>query len=191
MKPMKVFAPFLFQPPPLLDTRCSGSPSAAEVRRHWPHLPHARGRCRHATPQENGREQAHQVRPAHPSLYFCNILRGYEDGWVEFMDKKKARQVAAMLNGQPLGSKNRGFYEHDLWTIKCAACLLLARWRAKEALTNELQIPVQVQVAALDRFAQPTPTPPPPPPTHTPSPPSLTPRAGSSLLSTLHRETGV
>ena len=42
----------------------------------------------------------------------------YEDGWVEFMDKKKARQVAAMLNGQPIGSKNRGFYEHDLWTIK-------------------------------------------------------------------------
>ena len=76
--------------------------------------------------------------PAHPSLYFCNILRGYEDGWVEFMDKKKAREVAAMLNGQPLGSKNRGFYEHDLWTIKCAAfppapcCRLLhARLRAK------------------------------------------------------------
>lgn len=45
----------------------------------------------------------------------------YEDGWVEFADKKKARQVAAMLNGQPIGSKNRGFYEHDLWTIKCAA----------------------------------------------------------------------
>ena len=42
----------------------------------------------------------------------------YEDGWVEFTDKKKARQVAAMLNGQPIGSKNRGFYEHDLWTIK-------------------------------------------------------------------------
>jgi ESF2/ABP1 family protein len=42
----------------------------------------------------------------------------YEDGWVEFMDKRKARQVAAMLNGQPIGSKNRGFYEHDLWTIK-------------------------------------------------------------------------
>jgi hypothetical protein len=78
------------------------------------------------------------LRPAHPSLYFCNILRGYEDGWVEFMDKKKAREVAAMLNGQPLGSKNRGFYEHDLWTIKCAAfppalcCRLLhARLRAK------------------------------------------------------------
>jgi ESF2/ABP1 family protein len=45
----------------------------------------------------------------------------YEDGWVEFADKKKARQVAAMLNGQPIGSKNRGFYEHDLWTIKYVA----------------------------------------------------------------------
>ena len=45
----------------------------------------------------------------------------YEDGWVEFMDKKKARRVAAMLNGQPIGSKNRGFYEHDLWTIKYAS----------------------------------------------------------------------
>ena len=42
----------------------------------------------------------------------------YEDGWVEFMDKKKARQVAVMLNGQPMGSKNRGFFEHDLWTMK-------------------------------------------------------------------------
>jgi len=42
----------------------------------------------------------------------------YEDGWVEFMDKKKARQVASMLNGQPMGNKNRGFFEHDLWTIK-------------------------------------------------------------------------
>ena len=99
--------------------------------------------------------------PAHPSLYFCNILRGYEDGWVEFMDKKKAREVAAMLNGQPLGSKNRGFYEHDLWTIKCAASPLLPAaascMLACGQSADDLQILVQVQVAALDRCDPPSP----------------------------------
>jgi hypothetical protein len=83
----------------------------------------------------------------------------YEDGWVEFADKKKARRVAAMLNGQPIGSKNRGFYEHDLWTIKYASPpaqsprLLAAMRHRSVVLTVTRQVPLKVQVEALDRWA--------------------------------------
>ena len=102
---------------------------------------------------------------------------------MEFMDKKKARRVAAMLNGQPIGSKNRGFYEHDLWTIKYASpwrqwgggrleeeggggvggqlrlsgSARASSWRRARALSVILtvmrQVPLKVQVEALDRWA--------------------------------------
>jgi ESF2/ABP1 family protein len=46
----------------------------------------------------------------------------YTEGWVEFEDKHVARAAAVLLNGTPIGaasgSKKRGFFASDLWTIR-------------------------------------------------------------------------
>lgn len=44
--------------------------------------------------------------------------KNFTEGWVEFEDKKLAKQVAAMLNGQAIGGKKRSAYHYDLWAIK-------------------------------------------------------------------------
>ncbi|KAH0586926.1 Pre-rRNA-processing protein ESF2 [Termitomyces sp. J132] len=42
----------------------------------------------------------------------------YTEGWVEFKDKKVARQVAEMLNAQPIGGKKGTRWHDDVWTMK-------------------------------------------------------------------------
>ncbi|KAJ3382815.1 Activator of basal transcription 1 [Lobulomyces angularis] len=50
--------------------------------------------------------------------YKGNKRQNFVEGWVEFADKKVARQVAEMLNGQIIGGKKRNFYHDDIWNIK-------------------------------------------------------------------------
>ncbi|CAA0820151.1 RNA-binding (RRM/RBD/RNP motifs) family protein [Striga hermonthica] len=38
--------------------------------------------------------------------------------WVEFSDKKVAKRVARMLNGEQIGGKKRSSFYYDLWNIK-------------------------------------------------------------------------
>jgi len=40
------------------------------------------------------------------------------EGWVEFKDKKVARNVAEMLNAQPIGGKKGTRWRDDVWTMK-------------------------------------------------------------------------
>jgi ESF2/ABP1 family protein len=47
-----------------------------------------------------------------------NKRQSYVDGWVEFADKKVARQVVSMLNTRPIGGKKASFYSSDLWSLK-------------------------------------------------------------------------
>jgi ESF2/ABP1 family protein len=47
-----------------------------------------------------------------------NTGKNFTEGWVEFEDKAVAKQVAAMLNGNPMGGKRRSAYHYDLWCIK-------------------------------------------------------------------------
>ncbi|KAG6889023.1 hypothetical protein C0992_006719 [Termitomyces sp. T32_za158] len=42
----------------------------------------------------------------------------YTEGWVEFKDKKVARQVAEVLNAQPIGGKKGTRWHDDVWTMK-------------------------------------------------------------------------
>jgi len=42
----------------------------------------------------------------------------FTEGWVEFMDKRVARTVAEMLNGQPIGGKKGTRFREDVWTLK-------------------------------------------------------------------------
>ncbi|KAG8384897.1 hypothetical protein BUALT_Bualt04G0166000 [Buddleja alternifolia] len=47
-------------------------------------------------------------------------FRGQEfsEGWVEFTDKRVAKRVAGMLNGEQIGGKKRSSFYYDLWNIK-------------------------------------------------------------------------
>ncbi|KAJ8610813.1 hypothetical protein CTAYLR_006441 [Chrysophaeum taylorii] len=43
----------------------------------------------------------------------------YVEGWIEFGDKKVAKNVAASLNNTPIGKvKTKEFYAQDLWNLK-------------------------------------------------------------------------
>lgn len=42
----------------------------------------------------------------------------FTEGWVEFEDKKDAKLVAKLLNGEPMGGKKRSAHYYDLWCIK-------------------------------------------------------------------------
>ncbi|KAL8471218.1 hypothetical protein ACS0TY_028140 [Phlomoides rotata] len=42
----------------------------------------------------------------------------FSEGWVEFTDKKVAKRVAEMLNGEQFGGKKRSSFYYDLWNIK-------------------------------------------------------------------------
>lgn len=47
-------------------------------------------------------------------------FRGQEfsEGWVEFADKRIAKSVAKMLNGEQIGGKKRSQFFYDIWNIK-------------------------------------------------------------------------
>ncbi|KAI7836026.1 hypothetical protein COHA_010110 [Chlorella ohadii] len=47
-----------------------------------------------------------------------NSGKNFTEGWVEFEDKAKAKEVVAMLNGQQMGGKRRSAYFYDLWCMK-------------------------------------------------------------------------
>ena len=47
-----------------------------------------------------------------------NTGKNFTEGWVEFEDKAVAKQVAAMLNSNPIGGKRRSAYHYDLWSLK-------------------------------------------------------------------------
>ncbi|KAF8475628.1 hypothetical protein BDZ91DRAFT_844361 [Kalaharituber pfeilii] len=44
--------------------------------------------------------------------------RNYEEGWVEFMDKRVAKLVAETLNATIVGGKKNNYYHDDVWNIK-------------------------------------------------------------------------
>lgn len=45
-------------------------------------------------------------------------MDSYSEGWVEFKDKRVAKRVANMLNGEKIGGKKRSAFYYDLWNIK-------------------------------------------------------------------------
>jgi ESF2/ABP1 family protein len=42
----------------------------------------------------------------------------FTEGWIEFEDKKVARNTALALNNNIIGGKKRGYYHDDIWNIK-------------------------------------------------------------------------
>lgn len=68
----------------------------------------------------------------------------WEEGWVEFLDKKQAKLAAALLNNQAIGGKKKsGFFASDLWVIKYLSGF---RWHH---LTEKMAYEARVRTAKL------------------------------------------
>ncbi|KAF9939873.1 RNA-binding ATPase activator esf2 [Modicella reniformis] len=50
--------------------------------------------------------------------YGGNKKQNYTEGWVEFLDKSVAKQVAKVLNATIIGGKKNSHYHDDIWNIK-------------------------------------------------------------------------
>ncbi|KAF9434653.1 RNA-binding ATPase activator esf2 [Entomortierella beljakovae] len=50
--------------------------------------------------------------------YGGNKKQNYTEGWVEFLDKNIAKQVANSLNTTTIGGSKKSFYHDDMWNIK-------------------------------------------------------------------------
>jgi ESF2/ABP1 family protein len=70
--------------------------------------------------------------------YKKNKRVNYTEGWVEFTDKKIARQIAEKLNNTPIGGKKRSHYYDDIWNMKY---LPKFKWNdLSEQLAYELKV---------------------------------------------------
>lgn len=47
-----------------------------------------------------------------------NGSKQFVEGWVEFSDRKVAREVSASLNNTRIGEKKRDYYHDDMWNLK-------------------------------------------------------------------------
>ena len=47
-----------------------------------------------------------------------NASKQFSEAWVEFADKKVAKQVAESLNNTPIGGRKSDFYHDDIWNLK-------------------------------------------------------------------------
>ncbi|RYR57832.1 hypothetical protein Ahy_A05g023515 isoform D [Arachis hypogaea] len=75
--------------------------------------------------------------------------QAYSEGWVEFKNKRLAKRVANMLNGEQIGGKKRSSFYYDLWNIKY---LSKFKW---DDLTEELALKkaIREQKIALELSA--------------------------------------
>ncbi|CAG8981423.1 hypothetical protein HYALB_00012768 [Hymenoscyphus albidus] len=46
-----------------------------------------------------------------------NKKRSFTDGWVEFVNKKNAKQACELLNAQIIGGKKGSYYHDDVWNL--------------------------------------------------------------------------
>ncbi|KAJ3273268.1 Activator of basal transcription 1 [Terramyces sp. JEL0728] len=81
--------------------------------------------------------------------YKHNKRQNFVEGWIEFMDKKIARKVAALLNNTNMGGKKRGYYYDDIWNIKY---LPKFKWNhLTEQLAYELKVKEQKLRTEMDQ----------------------------------------
>lgn len=64
--------------------------------------------CRHLDPKVAARRKK----------YGGNKKQNYTEGWIEFLDKAVAKQVAKVLNTTIIGGKKNSHYHDDIWNIK-------------------------------------------------------------------------
>ncbi|CAI5974436.1 unnamed protein product, partial [Closterium sp. NIES-64] len=82
--------------------------------------------------------------------------KNFTEGWVEFARKRDAKRVAVLLNGQPMGGKNRSHHRFDLWTIKYLKRFKwdnLSEEMAYRRAVREQKLEAEMRVAAKERDA--------------------------------------
>lgn len=84
------------------------------------------------------------LKPEDPQRYKSRIKQGgnkkkkFDEGWVEFVNKKEAKLAAETLNGDILGGKKRSFYHDDVMNVKY---LKGFKWfDLTNALNREIQV---------------------------------------------------
>ena len=61
--------------------------------------------------------------PEDPAVYTRRVRSGgnkkksYTEGWVEFVNKKDAKQACDLLNAQTIGGKKGSYYRDDIWNL--------------------------------------------------------------------------
>ena len=66
------------------------------------------------TPEQSHLTRSRSTRRAQSA----STARRYIDGWVEFLDKRMAKQVALTLNGTTVGGRKRGYWYDDVWSVR-------------------------------------------------------------------------
>ncbi|KOS18253.1 Pre-rRNA-processing protein ESF2 [Escovopsis weberi] len=46
-----------------------------------------------------------------------NKRKTFTEGWVEFLEKKRAKAVCELLNARPIGGKKGSYYRDDIWNL--------------------------------------------------------------------------
>jgi ESF2/ABP1 family protein len=75
--------------------------------------------------EKYGRVGRIYLTPEDPTKYLNRVKSGgckkecFTEGWVEFLDKSVAKEVADALNARPIGGKKRhNFYRDDVWCMR-------------------------------------------------------------------------
>ncbi|XP_031572878.1 pre-rRNA-processing protein ESF2-like [Actinia tenebrosa] len=79
--------------------------------------------------------------------------KAFTEGWVEFKNKKIAKQVANSLNNTIIGGKKKSFYHDDIWNIKYLPRFLwsqLSEQIAYEKATREQRMRTEISQAKKD-----------------------------------------
>lgn len=80
--------------------------------------------------------------------------QGFAEGWVEFTDKRIAKRVANMLNGEEIGGKKRSQFYYDIWNIKYLSKFKwddLTEEIARKNATREQKLQMELSAARKER----------------------------------------
>ncbi|KAI9294829.1 hypothetical protein K502DRAFT_330367 [Neoconidiobolus thromboides FSU 785] len=47
-----------------------------------------------------------------------STIKHYTEGWIEFMDKKKAKSLVKLLNNTNMDKRKHGYHHEDIWNLK-------------------------------------------------------------------------
>lgn len=83
----------------------------------------------------------------------------FTEGWIEFLDKRQARAVVALLNNTPMGrsskSRKSSFYAYDLWNLKFLPHFKWHHLTEKIAYENKIKASkLRAELAAAKKEAE-------------------------------------
>lgn len=83
-----------------------------------------------------------------------NTGKQFIEGWVEFANKREAKRVVELLNGQPIGGRRRSAFHFDLWCLKYLSGFKwdnLTEEIAYEKMVKEQRMAAEISAAKRER----------------------------------------